>query len=353
MIKKTMIKGRGAQINTDNPFSSVIKSKEIFFDDDTDIKDSPNTDYILTHPKTVVNKVTSPDVGMEYSINPYQGCEHGCIYCYARNTHTYWGYSAGIEFEQKILVKENAPELLEKKLKSKNWYPVPIVLSGNTDCYQPAEKKYQLTRKMLEILWKYKHPTGIITKNYLVTRDLDILSKMANLNLIKVSISITTLNESLRQKMEPRTVSGQRRIKAVEVLANEGVPVNVMMAPIIPSINDQEIFEIAEKSALAGAISFNHTLVRLNGQIAEIFTDWIKTAFPDKAERVIHQIESCHGGKMNDSRFGQRMRGEGNVADIIKQQVKMAKTKYFKGKEWPKYNTELYSQIKNPQLTLF
>jgi len=346
------IKGRGAQVNVDNPFDLYEKSKDIFWQDQ-DNAESPSTEYLLTHPKTIVNKVTSPDVGMEYSINPYQGCEHGCIYCYARNSHTYWGYSAGIEFEQKILVKENAPQLLEEKLKSKNWKPVAIVLSGNTDCYQPAEKKYQLTRKMLDILWKYRHPTGIITKNHLITRDIDILSKMAEHDLIKVSISITTLEESIRQKMEPRTATGKNRVKAVRQLSEAGIPVNIMMAPIIPSINDKEIFEIAKKTSEAGARSFTHTLVRLNGQIGEIFSDWIHKVYPDKAERVLHQIESCHGGKLNDSRWGSRMKGDGNIAEIIKQQVKMARKQYFTDKYWPVYNTKLYQQMKNPQMSLF
>ena len=348
------IKGRGAQINTPNPFShhSSEENGRIWNDEDELLK-LKTTQYITNHPKTILNKVTSPDIGMEYSMNPYQGCEHGCIYCYARNTHTYWGYSAGIEFEQKILIKKNAPELLEQKLKSKNWKPIPIMLSGNTDCYQPAEKKYRLTRKILEILWKYRHPVGIITKNQLILRDLDILKKMSENNLVKVSLSITTLDERLRSKLEPRTTTGFKRLKTVKRLSESGIPVNIMMAPIIPSINDKEIFDIAQKTSESGATSFNYTIVRLNGDVADIFSDWLKRNFPDKWDRVMHQIESCHQGKVNDSRYGKRMRGDGNIADVIKQQVNLAKEKYFHNYLKTEYNTELYEHHKNPQLKLF
>ncbi len=348
------IKGRGAQINTHNPFETHERIKENgqWIDKD-ELESLKDTQYINTHPKSVVNKVTSPDVGMEYSLNPYQGCEHGCIYCYARNSHTYWGYSAGIEFEQKILIKENAPELLKKKITSRNWNPVPIMLSGNTDCYQPAEKKYKLTRRILEMLWKHKHPVGIITKNQLITRDIDILQKMAKENLVKVSMSITTLDESLRAKMEPRTATGKNRIKTVEKLAVAGIPVNIMMAPIIPSINDKEIFDIAKETSVAGASSFNYTMVRLNGAISELFNDWINKCYPHKAQRVLHQIESCHGGSLNDSQFGRRMKGDGNIAEVIKQQVKMAREKYFSGRSMPEYDKSLFQKNESNQLSLF
>lgn len=352
--KSTYIQGRGAQINTANPFDKHHSDeKGMQWHDDDELEKLKQTQYIPTNPKSIVNKVTSPDVGMDYSLNPYQGCEHGCIYCYARNTHTYWGYSAGIEFEQKILIKENAPELLEKKLKSKNWKPVPIVLSGNTDCYQPAEKKHMLTRRLLEILWKYKHPVGIITKNRLILRDVDILSDMAAHDLIKVNMSITTLDEKVRQRLEPRTATGTNRIKTVQKLSDAGIPVSVMMAPIIPSINDNEIFSIGEKVAAAGARSFNHTIVRLNGDVSDIFKDWLQKNYPDKYERVIHQIESCHGGNTNDSRFGKRMRGDGNIAEVIKQQMTLVREKYFKQRSMPEYNTEHFQNAKARQLSLF
>jgi DNA repair photolyase len=348
------IRGRGAQINTHNPFDKLEtiseEGKRIEEDEMDRLKE---TQHIPVHPKSIVNKVTSLDVGMEYSLNPYQGCEHGCIYCYARNSHTYWGYSAGIEFEQKILVKENAPDLLKKKITSRSWKPIPIMLSGNTDCYQPAEKKYQLTRQMLEILWQHRHPVGIITKNQLIVRDIDILEKMARVNLVKVSISITTLDEKVRLKMEPRTATGLRRIETVRKLSDAGIPVNIMMAPIIPSMNDKEIFDIAKMASRAGARSFNYTMVRLNGAIGELFDDWIHKSFPQKAQRVLNQIASCHGGALNDSQFGRRMKGDGNIAEVIKQQVKMAREKYYKGRKMPDYNTLSFQKQRTDQLKLF
>lgn len=348
------IKGRGAQINPANPFDTSISTHaEPDWQDEESIEKLKTTQYIQTHPKTMINKVDSPDIGLSYSMNPYQGCEHGCIYCYARNTHTYWGYSSGIDFEQKILVKQNAPALLEEKLQQKNWKPFPIMLSGNTDCYQPAEKQYQITRKILEVLWKYRHPVGIITKSALILRDMDLLTKMAEKDLVHVSISITCLNEKLRQKLEPRTATGARRVQIVRNLSDKGIPVNIMMAPIIPSLNDMEIYNIAESTSAAGALSFNYTIVRLNGDVSQIFKDWLKRNFPDRYDRVLNQIENSHGGQLNDSRFGTRMKGEGNYANIIAQQVAQAKEKYFSGRSLKPYNTKLYEEYKNPQLKLF
>ena len=348
------IKGRGAQINPANPFNSQFleQSGQIWNDED-EYHQLQNTQYFETHPKSILNKVDSPDIGMSYSLNPYQGCEHGCIYCYARNTHTFWGYSAGLEFEQKILVKKSAPRLLEEKLSSKNWKAMPIMLSGNTDCYQPAEKKFQLTRQMLEILWKWKHPVGLITKSSLILRDIQLLSEMARYDLVQVAISITSLDEKLRRKLEPRTASGVKRLQVVKRLTDAGVPVKVLLAPIIPSLNDYEIPKMAKQAAEAGAISLSHIIVRLNGDIGEIFKDWLLKNYPDRYQRVIHQIESCHGGKINDSRFGLRMKGEGNIADIIGQQMKVAKEKYFKAKVVPKYNIQHYQHLKDPQLKMF
>jgi len=348
------IPGRGAQINPPNPFDHQhLSDSGLVWHDEDELDQLRQTEHIPTHPKTILNKVESPDVPFPWSMNPYQGCEHGCVYCYARNTHTYWGYSAGIDFEKKILVKRNAPELFEAKLKSKKWKASPIMLSGNTDCYQPLEKEYQLTRKILEIAWRYRHPISIITKNSLILRDLDILEKMAEHNLIQVAITVTTLDEDIRRKLEPRTATGQKRIDVIRKLSETGIPVNVMMGPIIPSLTDHEIPIIAEQASKAGALLFSYTIVRLNGDVEIIFKDWLTKAFPDRYDRIIHQIENVHGGKVNDSRFKVRMRGEGRIADMITQQVKIARAKYFKDKEIPTFNFELYEQFKNPQLKLF
>ncbi|MBT8296024.1 MAG: PA0069 family radical SAM protein, partial [Gramella sp.] len=308
---------------------------------------------IETFPKTIVNKVASPDVGMDFSLNPYQGCEHGCIYCYARNSHEYWGYSAGLDFEKKILVKRNAVELLEKKLKSKSWQAKPIVLSGNTDCYQPIEKDLKITRSLLQTFLKYRHPVGMITKNSLIQRDIDILRELASDNLIHVNISITSLKEETRRILEPRTATIKKRLETVEKLAMANIPVSVMMAPIIPSINDHEILPLVKEISERGALGVGYTIVRLNGSIGEIFSDWIRKAMPDRANRVLHQIENIHGGSLNDSRFGTRMKGEGEFASHVKQQFRIAKRLYLKGREKPKLNCKLHEDYKDGQMKLF
>jgi len=293
----------------------------------------------------------SPDLErMPFSLNPYQGCEHGCVYCYARNTHEYWGYNAGIDFERVILFKENAPDLLEEKFNHKNWKPKPIVLSGNTDCYQPLEHRLQITRKLLQVFLKYKHPVSIITKNALILRDLDLLSELTKDNLVQVSISLTGLDETLRHKLEPRTSTYTKRLNAIEALSKKGIPVNVMMAPIIPALNSYQIMDVAKATSNAGALSLNYTMVRLNGQIGIVFKDWLLKNFPDRANKVIHQIEAMHGGQLSDSRFGTRMRGEGKIANIIHQQFKVARQLYFSNRKMPALNVDAFHQ---QQLSLF
>lgn len=347
-------KGRGAQTQTQNPYAKLKYVQEHLEMLDEPLLARKETRHQFENPKKIINKVSSPDIPMDLSMNPYQGCEHGCVYCYARNTHQYWGYSAGLDFERVIIVKENAPQLLRKQLNQKNWVPKPIMFSGNTDCYQPAERKLKITRKMLEVLLEYRHPVGMITKNNLILRDLDLLTEMASLNLVKVAISVTTLNEALRQNLEPRTSTGQNRIKTIQQLAKNGIPVSVMVAPIIPGLNHYEIPEILKQSAAAGAQNAAYTLVRLNGAVADIFEDWISRCYPDRAEKVLSQIRSLHGGKLSDSRFGSRMRGEGNIADSIRQLFRLQRDKYFPPVDNVPLNTNLFRQPpKNGQLSLF
>ncbi len=357
MNPKDRIKGRGAQQNTPNKFlEHIYETRDDFLEFcrlEGEESDNNRTQYLPIFPKTIVNKVTSPDVGMQYSMNPYQGCEHGCIYCYARNTHEFWGYSAGLDFERKILIKKDAPLLLEAKLKSKRWRAKTIVLSGNTDCYQPAEKKFGITRACLEVFLKYRHPVGIITKNALILRDLDILKALAKDGLIGVNVSVTSLSEETRRILEPRTVSIKKRLKTIRILSENDIPVNAMLAPIIPGINSHEIINLAKAVSDNGARSFAFTVVRLNGAIGQIFTDWIKKTLPNKAEKVLHQIEACHGGTLNDSRFGIRSRGQGKIALQIHDLVHLARNKYFKDKTFPKLNTELHEQYKTGQIKLF
>jgi DNA repair photolyase len=352
---KAHTKGRGAQKNTPIRFEST--EVETFLQDalyDPEIlSEQPNTTFTKVYPKSIVNRVDSPDVPANWSMNPYQGCEHGCIYCYARVTHEYWGYSAGKDFEKEILVKVNAAELLEKRFKSKSWSPEPIMLSGNTDCYQPAERTFKITRSLLEVCLKYQHPVGIITKNALVLRDLDILKQLAKLNLVKVVISLTTLDEELRRTMEPRTSSSANRLKAIEILSEKNIPVSVMMAPVIPGLNSTEIFSVAEAAEKAGAKTLHHTMVRLNGAIALLFEDWINKALPLKAKRVTNLIAEAQGGKLGNSKFGERMSGKGVLAQSIQQQIELAKIKYNLNHKLPAYNLNLFDKKKTPQLRLF
>lgn len=346
------LNGRGAQLNTDNKFIQNKTGKFNVEGIDEWEEKNERTTFILGKSKTIVNKVDSPDVRMWYSANPYQGCEHGCIYCYARNSHEYWGFSAGLDFERKIIVKQDAPELFRQFLQKKSWDATPISLSGNTDCYQPAERKFKLTRRLLEIALEYRQPIGMITKNALILRDIDLLQEMATMNLVTVFVSITSLNEKLRLKMEPRTTTAKQRLKIVEDLSKAGLPTGVMTAPIIPGLNSHEIPALLKAAALNGAKSAGYTVVRLNGSIAAIFKDWLEKNFPDRIDKVWHQIQSCHDGKVNDSRFNARMRGEGNFSDMLRDTFKLHCQRNRLNQEEIILNRSLF-RVPNAQMTLF
>jgi len=350
-MDESYFKGRGAQIKTGNRFLKSQYVTDHIEGLDEPLLESPTTQIFFETPKKIVNKVDSPDLSMMYSMNPYQGCEHGCIYCYARNTHEYYGFSAGLDFESKIMVKKNAAALLEKHLLNKNWNAVPIMLSGNTDCYQPQEKKFEITRNILKVFANYRHPVGMITKNSLILRDIDLLKDLACDNLVHVYISITTLDESLRRILEPRTASSIKRLKTIEELAKAGVPVGVMNAPVIPGLNHHEIPQVLKAAADHGAMAAGMTVVRLNGSIGKIFEDWLRKNFPDRFDKVWNQISSFHGGNVNDSQFGRRMSGEGNIADAIHQLTRASKKKYFSEKQMPAY--DLTKFCKGGNLSLF
>ena len=353
-----MDKTRGAQTHVNNKFleykHEVCTAFKNYCVLENEEPTTSSTTYTRVFPKTFVNKVQSPDIGMQYSANPYQGCEHGCVYCYARNTHEYWGFGAGKDFEKQILYKANAPELLNNFLKHKQWAGHTIVLSGNTDCYQPIERKLQITRQCLEVFLKWQHPVGIITKNALILRDLDILKALAKKHCVSVTISVTTLNDHLRRVLEPRTATIKKRLEAIRKLSEAGIPVRVMVAPIIPGLTSHEILPLVKTVAAHGAQEVLHTVVRLNGHIATIFTDWVEKAFPDRAQKIINQIKACHSGSLNDSRWRTRMRGDGVLADQIALTMALARKKYLKNiPQITPLESKHYRQLKNPQQRLF
>lgn len=350
-MEANYFKGRGAQLNTANPFLKQEYVTEHIEGLDEAFYVLPKTTLYKENPKKIVNKVDSPDLKFYYSANPYQGCEHGCIYCYARNSHQYWGFSAGLDFESKIIIKENAATLLEKSFLSASWKPTPIMLSGNTDCYQPVERTLGITRNMLKIFLKYRNPVSIITKNVLVLRDIDILKELAAEGLVHVNFSITTLDEKLRRILEPRTATALGKLKAIETLSAADIPTSIMNAPIIPAINVKEIPSVIEKAANAGALSAGYTTVRLNGNIKHIFHDWLHQNFPDRAEKVWNQICELHGGSVNDSEWGRRMRGEGAIASMINQLFTTAKKRHMGGRSVPVLNVNRFR--KGGNLTLF
>jgi len=344
---------RGAQFNPKNKFlnSAYLREHNEAIDDwEAEKRD---TEYIFDHSRTIVNKVTSPDVGMTFSLNPYQGCEHGCIYCYARNSHEYWGYSAGIDFESRIVVKKNAPSLLRKYFDNKNWQPTTIMLSGNTDCYQPIERKMKITRTLLEICLEYRNPVSILTKNALVLRDLDILQDLNKYDLVSVGTSITSTDEQLRRVMEPRTATYKARLKVLATLSANNIYTGLMNAPLIPGLNDMHMHDTLKAASDAGAKWAGYTVVRLNGALSGLFKDWLGKSFPDKANKVWNQISDCHGGKVNDSRFGNRIVGEGKFAEVIKAQFLLYCRKFNLNEEHKQLNTTLFRRVEDKQLKLF
>lgn len=347
----TYLSGRGAQSSPDNRFSKLGKGMEHPEGIDELPDAAQATQFFHEQARQIVNKVESPDLGMMQSVNPYQGCEHGCIYCYARNSHEYWGFSAGLDFESKIIVKKNAPELLEKAFASRSWKPLPVSLSGNTDCYQPAERTYKLTRRLLQLCLKWGNPVGIITKNSLILRDLDILKPLAQEGLLHVYISLTSLQEELRRKMEPRTATAQRRLHTLQQLTDAGIPCGVMTAPIIPGLNSHEVWDLVKEAAAHGALTAGYTVVRLNGQVGVLFKEWLELNFPDRATKVWNGICALHGGDVNDSQWGRRISGAGQEAESIRQLFKAAKRKFMEGREMPPYDLSRFRP--GGALTLF
>jgi DNA repair photolyase len=330
------IRGRGAAYNPPNRFEPI----DIVPDGDTlddDLAEGelplPRTQFLRDTTRSILARNDSPDVGFEVSVNPYRGCEHGCIYCYARPFHEYLGFSAGVDFETRILVKQDAPHLLRQELMKKTYEPVTIAMSGVTDCYQPVERRLRLTRQCLEVLADFRNPVSIITKNHLVTRDIDVLQDLAVHDAAAVNLSITTLKPEVQRIMEPRTSIPARRLAAVEQLAAAGIPVGVMVAPIVPGITDEEMGSILQAARDAGARWAGYIVLRLPHAVAPLFEDWLTHHFPDRKEKVLNRVREMRGGRLYDAKFGQRMRGSGEFADQIAALFRAAKRKAGYGAE--------------------
>lgn len=314
-------KGRGTGENPPNRFEKLAWESDPAEIDPED--QGPVTQFFKDTSRSLINYNESPDIPFEASLNPYRGCEHGCVYCYARPYHEYLGLSSGLDFESKIMVKLDAPTLLRKELSAKKWEPRVLAMSGVTDCYQPIERKLKITRGCLEVLAEFRNPVGIITKNHMVTRDIDLLQELAKHEAAFVTISITTLDAELARILEPRAASPKHRLEAVEALAAAGIPVGVNVAPVIPAINDSEIPAILRASARAGACEAAYVMLRLPHAVKDLFAAWLEEHFPDRKDKVLHRLEALRGGKLNDPRFGSRMRGEGPFAEQVRQLFEM------------------------------
>jgi DNA repair photolyase len=345
---ETAPRGRGAALNPTNRFETIAIER----DPEISGPERIDTEVLRDTSRSLIAYNDSPDVGFDASINPYRGCEHGCIYCYARPFHEYLGFSAGLDFETRILVKEDAPALLRKELSSPKWKPQTLALSGVTDPYQPIERKLEVTRRCLEVLAEFRNPVGIITKNELVTRDIDHLSALAEHGAAFVNLSITTLDGELARRMEPRASHPRDRLKAVERLAAAGIPVGVMVAPVVPAITDHEMPKILEAAASAGATSAGYVVLRLPGAVAGLFEEWLERHFPDRKEKVLNRLRDLRGGRLYDPRFGDRMKGEGLFADQIRVTFETFKRRYGLDQPRPELSTAAFRRP-GEQLTLF
>jgi DNA repair photolyase len=314
-------KGRGVHSNSPNRFEKLgidpSSYAEYCSEFDDELPDA-GTEYFKDFSRSVLIKNDSPDLGAGYSINPYRGCEHGCVYCYARPTHEYLGFSAGLDFESKIMVKHDAPELLESEFRKRSWTPQPVFFSGNTDCYQPAERVLGITRKCIEVFLKFRNPLVIITKSSLVRRDADLLRQLTELNLVSVIVTLTTLKESTRKVLEPRASTPARRLDTIEFLTSQGVNTGVNVAPIIPGLTDEEIPSIIREASQRGAKFAGRVMLRLPHSVKEMFSEFLRREFPDRAEKILNRVREIHGGRLYDHTYGKRLTGEGIWADTIR-----------------------------------
>jgi len=341
---------RGAASNPPNRFEHLTLERDADWDPEQD--PLPRTQFFRDLSSSIITFNDSPDIPFKASINCYRGCEHGCSYCYARPYHEYLGFSSGLDFESKIMVKGNAPELLRRELSSPKWKPQGLAMSGVTDCYQPIERRFQLTRRCLEVLAEFRNPVCVITKNHLVTRDLDLLRELARHNAAEVHLSINSLDADLARRLEPRAASPRGRLAAVEALARAGVPVGVLVAPIIPGLNDHHISAVLEEAAKAGAGWAGMEILRLPLTVAPVFQDWLERNEPGKKAKVLDRIRSIRGGKLNDPRFVERMRGQGVFAEQIRQMFHVARRKAGLAEDGPELSTAAFRRPPGSQMEL-
>lgn len=354
-VDPALNRGRGAQTNKGSRFDK--QSREEFDDGWGQVEDLKPFETIehVERARSIITRNESPDIGFDRSINAYRGCEHGCSYCFARPTHAYLGHSAGLEFERDIYVKANAVDLLRRELADKRYKPKPIAMGTNTDPYQPAERQHKLTRGILELLLETRHPVTITTKSALVCRDLDILKPLAEQNLVRVALSITSMDHILSRKMEPRASTPEKRLEAVRLLSEAGIPTTVMAAPMIPAINDMELERILDAAAAQGAVGANAILLRLPGEVRDIFREWLLRHFPDRVSHVMSLVRDTRGGKDNDPNFGTRFVGEGPYATLLRQRVDLARARYKLDKPIAPLRTDLFTppKVDDGQMNLF
>jgi len=337
-MRELPIHGRGADGNPANRFEGL----ETVPDAGAEGGSGPETRLLRDRSRTVITTNDSPDVPFEASLNPYRGCEHGCVYCYARPTHEYLGFSAGLDFESRILVKEDAPTLLRRELADPSWEPRTLALSGVTDPYQPVERRLEVTRGCLEVLAESRNPVSIVTKSRLVCRDLDLLQELAGHDAACVTLSVTTLDEELRRRLEPRAPTPARRLDAVRRLSGAGIPVGVNVAPVIPGLTDHEIPRILESAAGAGASHASYVLLRLPHGVEELFVEWLERHFPERISKVLGRIRDARDGRLTDPRFGTRMRGQGPFADQLRNLFRVARRKHGLDRSGPRLSTDAF-----------
>lgn len=344
--------GRGARKNVPNQFERLHIDVDPGALDEEE-RQSIETQYLRDPSRSILSKNESPDIAFTYSLNPYKGCEHGCVYCYARPSHEYWGLSAGLDFETKIFVKEDAATRLSERLEQQSWEPQVVALSGNTDPYQPVERETEITRSCLEVFLRHRNPVSIVTKSGLIRRDIDLLEEMAARDLVSVAISLTSVDDQLAGKLEPRAARPSLRLRTIEALADADIPVGILVAPLIPGLNDEQIPRILESAAERGARYASYVLLRLPGAVEDLFVDWVQDHFPNRTNRILGRLRELRDGKLNDVEFGRRMRGRGEWATVFRQLFYKSLKDCGLRRGSPSHSTDHFRRLAGGQLSMF